>query len=102
MRCAVDSLVLSLVLLVAALAVPARGAVTTYSNKSTFLSAAGSTLLESFETVADRPLGHSPIAAPLLTLTPVSSNSDAAVRSATTGGHYATDGIKHVELGDPN
>ena len=81
MRCAEIGRLLSLVFVAAAFGYRARAAVTSYSNKSTFLSAAGQTLLESFETVADRPLAHSAITAPLLTLTPISSNSDAALSS---------------------
>ena len=82
------------------LPIRARAALITFSDENTFLIAAGSTTLESFESLADGAFSSAPIVAGALTLTPLDAGQ-IHVRSTPTGGHFPTDGVKYVEFGDP-
>jgi hypothetical protein len=71
----------------------------TFTSEASFLSAAGATQIESFETVAPRLPGTGAVTAPLLTLSTdgatlgVQNGADAP---STGFGSFATDGLQYV------
>jgi hypothetical protein len=89
----------------AALPSVAAAADALFSTEASFVAAAGSTLLESFETVAPVLRGNAPVVAPLLTLTALTAplGVQSAANTPNDGfGATATDGTRYVTVYRPN
>jgi len=68
-----------------------------FDNETDFFNAAEELTLESFEGLGDTTFSNSPIVAGGLSITP--NAAPARIRSTSTGGHFATDGIRYIESG---
>ncbi len=77
-----------------------RAADATFTNESLFQAAAGSTAMESFETVAARLRANASVAAPSLTVNPLFGAmigiQDASNSPGDGFGSYATDGARYL------
>ena len=68
-----------------------------FLNETDFLNAADGVMFESFEGLGDTTFSNSPIIAGGISITP--NAAPARIRSTSTGGHFATDGIRYIESG---
>ena len=68
-----------------------------FDNETDFLNAADGVMFESFEGLGDTTFSNSPIIAGGISITP--NAAPARIRSISTGGHFATDGIRYIESG---
>ena len=77
-----------------------RAADATFTSESLFQAAAGSTVMESFESVAARLRANTPVVAPLLTVNPLAGAmigiEDVSVSPGGGFGSYATDGTRYL------
>jgi hypothetical protein len=72
----------------------------TFTSESLFQAAAGTTVLESFESVAARARANTPVVAPLLTVNPLDGAmigiQDGANSPGSGFGSYATEGTRYL------
>lgn len=86
-------------------AAPAHAADATFTTETSFVAAAGATVIESFESLAGSLRGLAPIAAPLLTVSTTSTpiGVQSAPDTPNNGfGAAATDGTHYVSVYAPN
>lgn len=78
----------------------ARAADATFTSETLFQAAAGSTVVESFETVAARLRANTPVVAPLLTVNPLGGAmigiQNASDSPGSGFGSYASDGNRYL------